>query len=105
MEQLNLFPAETTESSKLLFVNFGEKEALYCLPLINHLRVLGISAELYPDAAKMKKQMAYADARHIQYVILVGEDEMKTGNLTMKNMITGEQASVTFDELVRIINK
>jgi histidyl-tRNA synthetase len=104
MEQLNLFPQETTESSKLLFVNFGEKEALYCLPLINQLRAHGISAELYPDAAKMKKQMAYADSRHIQYVALVGENEMAANILTVKNMVTGEQASVTFDELVGIMN-
>lgn len=104
MEQLNLFPDETTESSKLLFVNFGEKEAVYCLQLINRLRDLGISAELYPDASKMKKQMAYADARHIQYVALIGENEMTSGNLTVKNMVSGEQVSVTFDELAKTIN-
>ncbi len=105
MEQLNLFPQETTESSKLLFVNFGEKEALFCLPLINQLREQGISAELYPDTAKMKKQMAYADSRHIQFVALVGENEMATNILTVKNMATGEQFSVGFEALVEKVMK
>jgi len=100
MEQLNLFPAETVQSSKVLFANFGERESLYCIGLISELHKKGISAELYPDAAKLKKQMAYADARKIQYVVLIGENEMKDGMLSVKDMTSGDQFQASMDELV-----
>ena len=99
MEFLKLFPAETEQSSKILFANFGEKEAMHCMGMVSMLHKKGISAELYPDAVKMKKQMSYADARHIQYVVLVGENEMKEGRLTVKNMATGEQFTTDINEL------
>jgi histidyl-tRNA synthetase len=100
MENLNLFPAETVQSSKILFANFGEKESLYCISLISELHKKGISAELYPDAVKMKKQLAYADARKIRFVVLIGENEIKEGTLTVKSMNTGEQFKASMDELV-----
>jgi histidyl-tRNA synthetase len=103
MENLKLFPAESIESCKVLFVNFGEKEALYCLSLLPKLHEHGIPAELYPDAAKLKKQMGYADSRHIQYVVLAGENEINEGILSVKNMFTGEQLKATFEELVKVM--
>jgi histidyl-tRNA synthetase len=99
MDQLKLFPSESEELSKVLFINFGEKEALYCLPLLSRLHKEGIAAEMYPDAAKLKKQMAYADAKHISFVVLVGENEMQEGLLTVKNMATGEQFKTSIEEL------
>jgi len=100
LTQLNLFPAEATQSTRVLFVNFGEAEAAYCLPLVARVRAAGHAAELYPDAAKMKKQMAYANSRGIPYVVIVGADEMTSGRLTVKNMATGEQSQLTPDELI-----
>jgi histidyl-tRNA synthetase len=100
MEQLKLFPSETSESSKILFVNFGDREALHCLSLVNRIREKGITAELYPESAKMKKQLSYADSRHIQYVALVGENEMSQGIITVKNMLNGDQFTATVEELV-----
>ena len=94
MDQLNLFPEESSISVKLLLTNFGNTEARYCLGLLAKLHASGISAELYPDAAKLKKQLAYADARHIPYVLLAGEHEIKEGLLTLKDMKTGEQVKV-----------
>ncbi|HEX2395325.1 MAG TPA: histidine--tRNA ligase [Bacteroidales bacterium] len=104
MEHLNLFPAEAVQSSKVLFANFGEKESVHCISLVSELHKNGISAELYPDAVKLKKQMAYADARKIRYVVLVGENEMKEGILTIKNMDSGEQYTSTLEELIRILS-
>jgi len=86
--------------TQVLFVNFGEKEALYCLGLIQKLRASGINAELYPDNAKMKKQMAYADSRKIAFVVLTGEEEMLTGELTFKDMLSGEQFKLNEDEII-----
>lgn len=100
MEHLKAFPAETVQSSKVLFVNFGDKEAVYCLQLISKLIAKGISAELYPDAAKIKKQMAYAGAKKIKYVVLAGENEIKEGLVSVKNMETGEQYTASDKELV-----
>jgi histidyl-tRNA synthetase len=100
MDQLKLFPDETAVSSKILFANFGEKEALYCLSLLSELYHAGIAAELFPDASKLKKQLAYADSRRIQYVVLAGENEINEGMLTVKNMITGEQQKVSPEQLV-----
>lgn len=100
LNELDLFPPSIAASTKLLIVNFGSDEEKFCLPLLQKIRAAGISAEIYPEAAKMKKQMSYADAKSIPYVLLVGSEEMKTGNLTLKNMSSGEQEKVTAEELV-----
>jgi len=100
MSELALFPKSVESGTQVLFVNFGEKEALYCLGLIQKLRASGINAELYPDNAKMKKQMAYADSRKIAFVVLTGEEEMLTGELTFKDMLSGEQFKLNEDEII-----
>jgi histidyl-tRNA synthetase len=100
MNELGLFPKSVESGTKVLFVNFGEKEAIYCLALVQKLRSSGISAELYPDIAKMKKQMAYADSRKIAFVVLTGEEEMLTGKVTLKDMTTGEQFKLDEKELI-----
>ena len=100
LTQLDLFPTEATQGTRVLFVNFGEQEAAYCLPLVARARQAGIAVELYPDAAKMKKQLAYANAHGIPYVVMVGEAEMASGSLTVKDMQTGEQSQLTPEELI-----
>jgi histidyl-tRNA synthetase len=104
MEHLNLFPNETAISSRILLVNFGEKEALYSLAILKKLHAAGISAELYPDAARLNKQLSYANAKFIRYVVLAGENEINQGLLTLKNMVTGEQHKVKPDELVEWVS-
>ncbi|MGM0406357.1 MAG: histidine--tRNA ligase [Bacteroidota bacterium] len=101
MEQLDIFPKEIISSTKVMFVNFGLKEEKYCLPLLKKLRDKGISSEIFPDAAKMKKQMTYANNKNIPYVVLVGENEMDKGVLSVKDMNSGEQYVITFDELLQ----
>lgn len=103
MNQLDLFPENVVASSQLLFVNFGKEEAGYCLKLLDTLRKKGISAELYPEPAKLKKQMSYADSKGIGYVALIGENEMKEEMVTLKNMNTGKQSSVRFEEIYGIL--
>lgn len=103
LTQLELFPESFSHSTELLFVNFGEREADYLLPLVTQIRGEGICCELYPEAAKMKKQLSYADNNHIPFVAMVGENEMTEGTITLKNMQTGEQTSVTPDSLIKII--
>ena len=100
MEELSLFPVSVSASSKILFVNFGKTEELYCLNLLMKVRENGISAELYPEPVKMKKQMSYADAKKIPFVVLIGEEEIKNNKLTVKNMLTGEQNAETIEELI-----
>ncbi len=100
MEQLDLYPKESSATTQLLFVNFGEKEQAWCLPVLSQLRDAGISCEIYPQSAKMKKQMTYANARKIPFVALVGEDEMTSGQITLKDMEKGEQANLTVEELI-----
>ncbi|MBQ3360993.1 MAG: histidine--tRNA ligase, partial [Prevotella sp.] len=92
LNQLNLYPKDSVTTTQLLFINFGDQETAYCLPIINQVRARGIRAELYPDAAKMKKQMSYANAKQIPFVVLAGENEMTAGKVTLKNMETGEQS-------------
>lgn len=101
MEQLNNFPKEIIASTKVLFVNFGEKEEKYCLPLLQKLRANEINAEIFPESAKMKKQMTYANNKNIPIVVLVGESEMEKGLLTVKDMISGEQSEMKFEELLQ----
>ena len=102
LEELNLFPDTITASTKVLFINFGEKEAMACLLAVTKLRQKGIKAELYPDAAKMKKQMNYANRRNIPFVVLVGEEELNTESFTLKNMESGEQQKLQFNELIEV---
>lgn len=99
MNQLNLFPEDANTTTRIMFVNFGPQEELYCLPLLHQLRQKGINAEIYPDAAKMKKQMAYADKKAIPFVALIGENEMEKGIVSLKNMTTGEQEDIQISGL------
>ena len=103
LNQLELYPQETVTGTELLFVNFGAAEAAYCLPILVKVREAGIRCEIYPDSAKMKKQMSYANAKNVPYVAIVGENEMNEGKVTLKNMATGEQRMVTAEELVQQI--
>lgn len=103
LNQLDLYPADSLKTTQVMFVNFGEKEAAYLLPVMARVRAAGIRAELYPEAAKMKKQMGYADAKKIPFVALVGENEMADGKINLKNMQSGEQESVGMDELIEKI--
>ncbi len=105
LNQLDLYPKEAVNGTELLFVNFGDKEAAYCLPILTKVREAGVRAEIYPDASKMKKQMGYANDKQIPFVAIVGENEMNEGKLTLKNMTTGEQSLVTPDELSMRINR
>ena len=89
--------------TRVLFVNFGEKEADYCLKALRDLRNAGINSELYPDSVKMKKQMNYANKKGIPYVVLVGEDEINSGLLTVKNMKDGTQSNVSVVDLIKLL--
>ena len=102
LNQLDLYPKDAVTTTKILFVNFGEKEMDYCLPVVAKLRAAGISTEIYPDASKMKKQMSYANAKGIPYVAIVGENEMTEGKITLKNMVTGEQQMLSVNDIVNI---
>ena len=105
MEAKGLFPKNLTQSAKILFANFGEKEMLASLKIANQLRAQNIPCEVYPDAVKMKKQFKYAEDRKIPYLGLIGEDEMANATITVKNLATGEQTSSTLDELVHMLNQ
>ncbi|MDR2118355.1 MAG: histidine--tRNA ligase [Tannerellaceae bacterium] len=100
LNQLNLYPAGSLQTTQVLFVHFGESEVPFLFPLLARVRAAGISAELYPEAAKIKKQMSYADAKNIPYVVLAGENEMAEGKVNLRNMSNGEQVLLTPDELV-----
>lgn len=104
LNALNLYPDNAMTGTKLLFINFGEKETAYCLPIIQKARISGIASEIYPDSVKMKKQMNYANNNGIPYVALAGENEINAGKITLKNMITGEQKLVDAEELISIVN-
>ena len=103
LNTLDLYPKESITGTQVLFINFGEKETEYCLPIVAKARENGIRTEIYPDTSKMKKQMSYANAMQIPYVVLAGENEMEQGKITLKNMITGEQQLVTPDEFLQTI--
>ncbi len=105
LNQLDLYPKDSVTSTQVLFINFGEQETRYCLPIINKVRAQGVRAEMYPDAAKMKKQMSYANAKQIPFVVLAGESEMAAGKVTLKNMETGEQTLVTAEEIAERVSK
>ncbi|MCB9203975.1 MAG: histidine--tRNA ligase [Flavobacteriales bacterium] len=103
LQEADLFPEFTSDSTQVFFVNFGEKEAAYCLGLCKQLREAGINTELYPESAKMKKQMTYANNNQIPFVAMVGTQEMEAGTIGLKNMVTGEQSSVSVSELIQLI--
>jgi len=99
LNTLNLYPANAAQHTQILFVNFGDREVNHLLPIVSDLRQTGVRTEIYPDAAKLKKQMSYADDNHIPFVAIVGESEMATGKITLKNMTTGEQIGVNAAEI------
>ena len=101
LNQLNLYPKEAVETTKVLFVNFGEKEMQFCMGAAAQLRAAGVSVEIYPDSVKMKKQMSYANAKAIPFVAIVGETELAEGKVNVKNMTTGEQSLMTAEEMVK----
>ena len=103
LNALDLYPKEAVNSTQVLFINFGETETAYCLPIVGKLRQAGIRSEIFPDKAKMKKQMSYANAKNIPFVVLAGENEMAAGKVTLKNMESGEQTLVTAEELIAIV--
>lgn len=100
LNALDLYPKDSLNTTQVLFINFGEKETAYCLPIIAKVRQAGIRAEIFPDSAKMKKQMSYANAKQIPYVVLAGESEIAAQKVTLKNMSTGEQQLLSVDEII-----
>ena len=105
LNALDLYPKEAVNATQVLFINFGEKETTYCLPIIRQAREAGIRVEIFPDKAKMKKQMNYANAKNIPFVVLAGENEIAQNKVTLKNMETGEQILVSAEELIADIKK
>ncbi|MBQ4003598.1 MAG: histidine--tRNA ligase [Bacteroidaceae bacterium] len=105
LNQLQLYPQTVTNATQLLFINFGETETAYCLPILAQLRKAGIRCEIYPDAAKMKKQMQYANQKQIPFVALAGETEMAEGKVTLKDMQTGQQQLLTAEEMVECLSR
>ena len=103
LNALDAYPTDAIDSTRVLFINFGDCEMAYCLPAVQQLREAGIRTELYPDAVKMKKQMSFANAKQIPFVALAGENEMASCKFTLKNMATGEQQLVDVDEMIRIV--
>jgi len=103
LNALDAYPKDAQTGTQLLFINFGDKETAYVLPAVAKARQAGINTELFPDATKMKKQMAYANAKQIPFVVLAGENEINEGKLTLKNMSTGEQQLVTIEELINSV--
>jgi len=104
LTQLELFPAATADSTKLMFVNFGATEEAFCLPVLAAVRKAGINAEIFPDKSKMGKQMTWANNKKIPFVAIVGENEMAQGKINLKNMLSGEQQLVTAQELIKILS-
>jgi len=100
LKEKNLFPESTGNPIQLMFANFGKEEEKHCMQLLVQVRKAGINAEIYPSAAKMKKQMSYADAKKIPFVALVGSDELQSNLVALKNMDSGEQEKVTIEDLI-----
>ena len=103
LNALDCYPKDAVNGTQLLFINFGEKEAAYCLPFVAQARAAGIRTEIFPDSSKMKKQMSYANAKQIPFVALAGENEMAAQKLTLKNMLTGEQQLVDISEIIKTV--
>jgi histidyl-tRNA synthetase len=105
LNQLDLYPKESLKSTQILFVNFGEKEVSHIMSVISTLRSKGVSSEIFPDPAKMKKQMSYADSKNIPYVAIVGETEISENTITLKDMVSGRQQKVSVEELAAILTQ
>jgi len=105
LNQLDAYPKDAISSTRLLFINFGQKETAYCMPIAAQARQAGIRTEVFPDAAKMKKQMAYANQKQIPFVALAGDNEIAEGKVTLKDMTTGEQTMLTADELIKKVGE
>ena len=105
LNTLDLYPADTIATTKVIFINFGEMEASACLQHMAALRTAGISCELFPESAKMKKQMTYANAKGVPFVAMVGESEMESGTISIKNMATGEQNNYTIDQAIELLKQ
>ena len=105
LNQLDLYPKDATSATRLLFINFGEREAAHCLKLATACRRAGIATEVYPDSVKMKKQMAYANAQQVPFVALVGETEMNEGRIALKDMLSGEQSILSLEEVIERLQK
>ncbi|MBN1650232.1 MAG: histidine--tRNA ligase [Bacteroidales bacterium] len=103
LNELELYPKNRLDNTKVFFVNFGKKEEAYCLPILAKLRQAGVNSEIYPEAAKMKKQMKYANDKSIPFVVMIGENEMSSGKFVLKNMESGDQKSVTSEELIDLL--
>jgi histidyl-tRNA synthetase len=103
LNALDLYPQEAVNATQLLFTNFGERETAYCLPMVTACRKAGIRCEMYPDKAKMKKQMSYANAKNIPFVAIAGENEIAEGKVMLKDMVKGEQRLVSADELIEAL--
>ncbi len=104
LNQLNLYPENAVSGTKILFLNFGAQESAFCISVIAKLRAKGVSAEIYPDAVKMKKQMSYANALNIPYVAIVGSDELVSGKITLKDMVSGSQEQLDAEALINRIS-
>ena len=100
MEELNVFPDNIDQNTRVMIANFGKEESVYCLNLLKQLRENGISSELYPSNSKMKKQMSYADKKSVEFVIMFGENEMESNTITIKNMKLGTQEECTITEFI-----
>ncbi|MBT3417803.1 MAG: histidine--tRNA ligase [Flavobacteriales bacterium] len=100
MEELNCFPENIDQNTRVMFANFGEKESVFCLGLLKQLRENGISSELYPTSVKMKKQMSYADKKGVEFVVMIGENEMESNTITIKNMKLGTHEESTITEFI-----
>ena len=105
LNALDAYPKDAVNGTRVLFINFGAKETAHSLPVVGRLRSAGVRTELFPDAAKMKKQMSYANAKQIPFVALAGENEINEGKFTLKNMLTGEQQLVSAEELLTIVSQ
>ena len=105
LNQLELYPKDATSATRLLFINFGEREAAHCLKLATACRRASIATEVYPDSVKMKKQMAYANAQQVPFVALVGETEMNEGRIALKDMLSGEQSILSLEEVIERLQK
>ena len=103
VEELGLFPTTVTASSQVLFINYGENEAFYAMKAIKELRQSGIKVELYPDNTKLAKQFQHADKRNIPFAVMAGDQEMNSNSYTLKNLSTGEQKSLSLDELKKVL--
>jgi histidyl-tRNA synthetase len=105
LEELNLFPSSAQTSTQVLITNFDKEAERYALPILQQLRTAGVATELYPDPAKLKKQMTYADQKNIPFVLLIGSEEMKLGQLQLKNMQTGEQQRLSLEQIIGQLSK